>query len=372
MPMKIAEVETIPFALRFAEPYVTARGTLERREMALFRVRTDEGAQGVGEAVPLTLRGGADLGKVAHQLQRVGRRLRGTDVSDMEGEHPLAAAIDFVISHVAGRRLASPARAAVEQALFDLAGRISGEPLWRLLGADEAGPVLCNATLPAGPPEAVARRAEEWTARGFGSLKLKLGVGDDLRQVEAVRTAVGPEARIRVDANGSWSTDEALDVLREIESLGIELVEQPTDSLRSMAAVTRATPIPVAADESVTGSKEAARAARAGACRLATVKLAKVGGIGPSGGIARELPSYLSSALDGPVGIAAAAHLAQALYRGRPDPGLAHGLATQLLFAESIAVRECEVTDGRLVLPEGPGLGVELDESALQAARLSD
>jgi L-Ala-D/L-Glu epimerase len=370
--MKIAEVETIPFALPFAEPYATARGTLERREMALFRVRTDAGTEGVGEAVPLTLRGGADLAKVSRQLRRVGHRLRGTDVSDMEGEHVLAAAIDFVISHVAGRRLAAPARAAVEQALFDLAGRISQQPLWRLLGAETAEPVRCNATLPAGAPDEVARRAEAWTGRGFESLKLKLGVGDDLRQVEAVRAAVGPDVRIRVDANGSWSRDEAQEVLRQIEPLGIELVEQPTDSLRSMAAVAGATRIPIAADESVASSKEAARAARAGACQLATVKLAKVGGIGPSGGIARELPSYLSSALDGPVGIAAAGHLAQALYRGRPDPGLAHGLATQLLFAESVAARECRVSDGHLVLPDGPGLGVELDESALQAARMSD
>ena len=370
--MKIADVETIPFAIPFAEPYATARGTLERREMALFRVRTDEGVEGLGEAVPLTLRGGADLGKVVRQLRRVGHRLSGTDVSEMEGEHPLAAAIDFVISHVAGRRLAPPARAAVEQALFDLAGRISEQPLWRLLGADAGEPVPCNATLAGGPPDHVARLAETWTARGFESLKLKLGVGDDLRQVEAVRSAVGPDARIRVDANGSWTTDEATELLRQIEPLGIELVEQPTDSLRSMAAVARDTAIPIAADESVSSSKEAARAARAGACQLATVKLAKVGGIGPSGGIARELPSYLSSALDGPIGIAAAGHLAQALYRGRPDPGLAHGLATQLLFAESVAARECEVRDGRLVLPDGPGIGVELDDSALQAARLSD
>ena len=100
------------------------------------------------------------------------------------------------------------------------------------------------------------------------------------------------------------------------------------------------------------------------------MKLAKVGGIGPAGAIGAQLPTYLSSSLDGPVGIAAAAHAAQALYRDRDDPGLAHGLATQELFGGTIASVECEVRDGLLHLPEGPGLGVEIDERALERHRL--
>jgi L-alanine-DL-glutamate epimerase-like enolase superfamily enzyme len=134
--------------------------------------------------------------------------------------------------------------------------------------------------------------------------------------------------------------------------------------------VAAATPIPVAADESVTSSREAKKAVQAGACRLATVKLSKVGGTGPAAAIAAELPVYLSSALDGPVGIAAAAHAAQALYRDRDDPGLAHGLATQVLFGETIASLECELREGFLHLPEGPGLAVEIDERALERHRL--
>jgi muconate cycloisomerase len=100
------------------------------------------------------------------------------------------------------------------------------------------------------------------------------------------------------------------------------------------------------------------------------VKLSKVGGIGPAATIAAEVPVYLSSALDGPVGIAAAAHAAQALYRDHEDPGLAHGLATQELFAGTIASAECELREGLLRLPDGPGLGVEIDEEALERHRL--
>jgi L-alanine-DL-glutamate epimerase-like enolase superfamily enzyme len=100
-------------------------------------------------------------------------------------------------------------------------------------------------------------------------------------------------------------------------------------------------------------------------CDAATVKLAKVGGFPAALEIARWLPVYLSSALEGPVGIAAAAHLAQVL----PDAGLAHGLATSMLFAET-AGRGVDLEGPRLHVSDAPGLGVELDEQALQRLRL--
>jgi len=368
--MRIERAELVPLALPFREPYVTARGTLRRREMVLLRLHTDEGLVGLGEAVPLALRGGDDLARVERRLARATRRLSRQDVSDFAGEAALQAAVGAFIHAAAGRRLPPPAAAALEMALFDLAGKATSEPLWRLLGADAPRPVHCNATLVAEDPDRVAESARAWSARGFDTFKLKLGVGDDLRQVATVREAVGEEALIRIDANGSWSREDAIAILGRLEPLEIELAEQPTATLRDMAAVAAATEVPIAADESVSSGKEAARAARAGACELATVKLAKTGGIGGVAGIAKHLPVYLSSALDGPVGIAAAAHAAQAIYREAPDPGVAHGLATQLLFADTIASRECELRDGALSLPDGPGLGVEIDESALARHRI--
>jgi L-alanine-DL-glutamate epimerase-like enolase superfamily enzyme len=349
---------------------VTARGTLERREMILLRLRTDSGHEGLGEAVPLALRGGDSPAAVERGLARAARRLRRADLSDFAGPEPLAAAVDVVIHTVAGRRLPPPAAAAIEIAIFDLAARVARLPLWRLLRADDAEPVRCNATLIAAEPASVAAEAERWAGRGFGTFKLKLGVGDDLEQVAAVREAVGAEARIRVDANASWSVDDAIAILNRLEPLEIELAEQPAAGLRELAAVNEATAVPIAADESVTSRKEAAKAVRAGACELATVKLAKVGGMGRAAGIAAELPVYLSSALDGPVGIAAAAHAAQAIYREAIDPGLAHGLATQELFASTIAARECELDGDLLQIPDGLGHGVEIDDDALAAHRI--
>jgi o-succinylbenzoate synthase len=368
--MRVTEVELVRYALSFARPYATARGTLERREMLLVRLHTDGELQGLGEAVPLALRGGADVGGVGRALHRASRRLRRADLSDFAGPEPLRAAIDAYIHVAAGRRLPGPAKAALEMAILDLAGKASGTPVWRLLGAPEAAPVTCNATLVTGAPREVAADAERWTARGFEAFKLKLGAGDDVAQVRAVREAVGPRARIRVDANGAWSVGEALGVLRLIEPVDIELVEQPVATRREMAELSAATPIRVAADEIVASAKDARRAADAGACELATVKLAKVGGVGEANGIAGHMPIYLSSALDGPVGIAAAAHAAQALPFEGPAAGLAHGLATQLLFSETIASRECAIEGDRLLPPSGPGLGIELDEEALAAHRI--
>jgi L-alanine-DL-glutamate epimerase-like enolase superfamily enzyme len=100
------------------------------------------------------------------------------------------------------------------------------------------------------------------------------------------------------------------------------------------------------------------------------VKLSKAGGVAEARRIAARIPTYLSSALDGPVGIAAAGHAAQVLPDEGPASGIAHGLATQLLYSETIASRACEVRDGLLHLPSGPGLGVELDEKALERHRL--
>jgi L-Ala-D/L-Glu epimerase len=368
--VRITEVETVPYALPFRNEYVTARGALATREMVLLRLRTDEGVEGLGEAVPLTLRGGDTLERVDRALRRSYRRIRRLDPSGLAGPEPLEAAIDAFIHVAAGRRLAGPAAAALEMAIFDLAGKLTDQPVWRLLRGERAEAVRCNATLAAGEPAEVAAEAERWAERGFESFKLKLGAGDDVEQVRAVREAVGPAGRIRVDANGAFPPGEAIELLRDLEPLGIELAEQPSGSLRDLAAVAAASPIPVAADESIASAKEADRAVAAGACSIATAKLSKVGGIGTAGAIAARLPTYMSSALDGPVGIAAAAHAVQAIYRNAEDPGLAHGLATQELFSETVATAEARVSEGHLLLPDGPGLGVQIDEEALEAHRL--
>lgn len=355
--MRLSSVEVIPYALPFKEPYVTARGVLERREMVLLRVRDEDGVVGLGEAVPLALRGGVGLVEVVREL---------------EGWSETREAVD----------LSAPARCAIATARMDLLGR-------RAAGsASTAGPteaVPCNATLVAGAPNEVATQAEGWAVDGFTTFKLKLGAESakilveqgfsrtrDVETVQAVREAVGADARIRVDVNEAWDLETAKRTLAELEPLGIELAEQPVAGMEAMAELAASTSIPLAADESVATLAEAERAAALGACEFTGIKLSKVGGPEEALAIADVLPAYVTSALDGPVGIAAAAQIALSLAETtHPERlHLAHGLATQRLLAETIASVECELRDGMLHLPPGPGLGVEIDEDALQAHRI--
>lgn len=352
--MRISSVEVIPYSLPFREPYVTAAGRLERREMVLLRLRDTDGQVGLGEAVPLSLRGGASLSKVVEDLGNY-ERLETVDEAELERDIGLSA----------------PARCAALTALMDLRGRRAA-----LEGGERskpAPPVPCNATLVSGAPASVAADAERWASEGYSTFKLKLGTGEDVEQVRAVREALGPAVRIRVDANGAWDVETAKRILAELEPLDVELAEQPVATLAEAAELARSTSIPLAADESVTDLAEAEAAVEAKAFELTGVKLSKVGGPEAALEIAELLPAYVSSALDGPVGIAAGAQVAVTLGERSPDAAaatFAHGLATQRLFAATVAAVECELKDGALHMPTGPGLGVEIDESALSAHRL--
>lgn len=347
MATAIAAAEVIPYALPFKERYETAAGALEQREIVLLRIRGADGGFGLGEAVPLSLRGGEPLATVVEEL-------RGWADAPAESCPELSA----------------PARCAVETALIDLEARVAGVPVWKLLGATDAAPIECNATLGAGQPLHVAQRALEWAEAGFGSFKLKVGMGGDADQVALVRRAVGPKAKLRVDANGAWEPDDAVDALNAMhQEARLELAEQPCPTLDGMAAVRDRVEVPLAADESVADRDDARAAVEQGACEMATVKLSKAGGPAAALAVAGVLPVWVSSALDGPVGIAAAAHTVQALPPDG-DAGVAHGLATQHLLAGKIASRRCELEGGFLHLPEGPGLGVEIDDAALERHRL--
>ncbi len=375
--MRIASVEVIPYALPFREPYVTAAGTLDRREMALLRLRSDDGLVGLGEAVPLSLRGATGFAQVVTELEGLAERDR----------------LDEALLASGATGLSPPARCAALTALLDLRGKRAA--VEGMAGQEAPPPVRCNATLVAGDPAAVVSAAERWAADGFSTFKLKLGAetaktrvepgflrSRDVEMVRGVREALGSRVRIRVDANAAWDVETAKRTLGELEPYEVELAEQPVATLEEAMEVARSTSIPLAADESIESRADAERAAAMEACQMTGIKLSKVGGPEAAIEIAEVLPAYISSALDGPVGIAAAAQVAATLAEapdgGNSDPAsasgervaLAHGLATQRLFASTVASVECELRGDMLHPPSGPGLGVEIDEAALDAHRL--
>lgn len=334
--------EVVPYALPFKEPYVTARGSLTRREMVLLRIRDEDGVEGLGEAVPLSLRGGVTIETVVRELEALGPEIE-TEVEE---------------------ELSPPARCALMTAGRDLREKRAGTTA-------ERAPVRCNATLVTGAPAAVAAEAERWAADGFGTFKLKVGAGEDVAQVRAVREALGPEAKIRLDANASWSLEEATEIFTAVEPLGIELVEQPVESIAEAAELARRVGIPLAGDESITSVAEAEESLALSGFPITGIKLSKVGGLEIGDEIAGLMRSYVASALDGPVGIAIGRRLAERVDAGvAVSERLAHGLATQRLFAATIVATECELRGDLLHEAPGPGLGIVIDENALEHHRL--
>ncbi|MBX5468463.1 MAG: mandelate racemase/muconate lactonizing enzyme family protein [Thermoleophilaceae bacterium] len=316
------------------EPFPTATGVVAARELALLELEDDDGLVGYGEAAPLEHYDGVSLEEVIAALAAPG-----------DGGPPQA-------------------RAAEEMALLDLEGRREGRPL----GEPGADAIAVNRTLPAGPPAEAAARAADGVRAGFACFKLKVGLPDDRERVAAVREALGPWPALRIDANGSWSVEQAMESISALAQFDLQLVEQPCATLEELAEVRRAVQVPIAADESIRTADDVRAAAAAGACDVVNVKLASSGGFSAAREALRAarregLGAYLSSTLDGPWGIAAALQLASA-----EDVSLACGLATLELFDSPLAGALAAPHDGLLAVPQGPGLGVTLAPDSLAEA----
>jgi O-succinylbenzoate synthase len=208
--------------------------------------------------------------------------------------------------------------------------------------------VPVNVTVPAvGPEQAHAIVA------GSGCRTAKVKVAEpgqpaaaDLERVEAVRDALGPAGRIRVDANGGWTVDEAARQLRALGRFGLEYAEQPCATLAELAGLRRRTDVPLAADESIRRAEDPRKVRAAGAADIVVLKAAPLGGVAAALEIAADcgLPVVVSSAVESSVGLAAGVALAAAL------PGLPYacGLGTMSLLAGDVTADPLVPVDGAL------------------------
>jgi L-alanine-DL-glutamate epimerase-like enolase superfamily enzyme len=325
-------------------PFSSGHGTVTDRPIVLVTLRAVDGLTGHGEAAPLQSYDGVSVADVLVALD---------DCRPVLAGYPRHAPVADVVARCAEVTTVAPALAAIDLALWDLAGRRTRQPIWRLLGGGPAGaaPIEVNWTIAADDRSGAAREAAEARVAGFATVKLKVGIGDDPGRVAAVRAFGGPQLTIRLDANGAWDHDQAVAALRVLEPSGIELCEEPVHGLAEFAALRAHTSIPLALDES---------ADQAGALDdafgdLVCLKISRCGGIAGTLTAAAKARAagyevYLASTLDGPLGIAAALHCAAVI-----GPRRACGLATLGLFA---GTRDpLPARGGAIALPDGWGLG---------------
>jgi L-alanine-DL-glutamate epimerase-like enolase superfamily enzyme len=325
--------------LQTRHPFTIARGSTTAYRVVRVRLRDTDGVEGWGEAAPSRYYG-ETADTVAAALARLAPALPA-DPSDLEGA-------DAALLRVAPRDAA--ARVAISAALHDLAGKRLGAPLWRLWGLDPARAPLSSFTIGLDTPERMQAKVRE--AAPYPILKIKVGTPDDAAVLRAVREVT--DKPLRVDANAGWTVSEALARLPLLEEMRVELIEQPVapDDLEGLAAVHRASRIPIVADEACRTAADIPRLA--GAVDGINIKLAKCGSLREAlrmVEVARVhgLSVMVGCMIETSLGITAAAHLTPLLDLADLD-------GAALLVKDPFV--GATIDGGRLVLPTGPGLGV--------------
>lgn len=420
--MKISDLTWRVYRVPFRKPFVTAHGPLSERVGVLVSARTDAGYMGHGEIAPLPSQSGASLEEALSALPGVAKALRGCELNvplngdgghrglcgygknslpDGDGEHRRYTQRDedarsecLLASHVAcsanarHRRWGKPSvlMCGLETALLDAIGQASGQSVAALLAHDSSPGKDCGISVPrASVPvntviggatlEEVVAQARDAVKAGFGCLKLKTtGTSEEhISRVAEVRAAIGSEPRLRLDANEGWSFEQASTILPRLAPFAIEYIEQPLPAadLAGMARLRRVSPIPLAADEALTGLESARRVLDTEAADVLILKPQLAGGLLACRDIIqlaseRDVACVITSTLEAGIGVAAALHLAAS----SPTITIPCGLATLDLLEDDLLENGLVIEQGCMAVPRGPGLGVTLDEDALKCYTL--
>jgi len=364
MNLVAAEVETLRLPLR--RPLVTAAGVLAIREGFLLRLTSATGEVGIGEAGPAYWIGEGSLARTADDLRRI---------VDLVRQEPTSAA-GLRARFLAGeavRSCSAAAACALDSALLDLEARRQGVALGALLGEEVAAEVAIAALVGGATPELLMAEVDAALARGFRTVKLKVGsavLADDVACVAAVRQRVGARVGLRLDSNRAWTLGDARRALADFAPFGIEYLEEPLQGAdpEELAALARAAPVPLAVDESIVDAADLQRLVMAGARVQVILKAARVGGPTRLVALAQRaraagLPVIVTDSIESAIGMSIAVHVAAAL----PGPGSAVGLGGAQLLAPAAGAASHPLGVPWL-RPAGPGLvvapGVVVGEGA--------
>jgi muconate cycloisomerase len=367
--VKIRQIETIPVSvpIRPDVAITSSLGSHTRSPFLLLKVHTDEGLIGLGEVSSTARWSGEDHATAQRVIREyLAPALIGEEALDIE------AAVKKM-----GRALAANpfTKAGVELALWDILGKAANLPLYRLLGGAVREVVPLKFSISGASPLKAAQLARWAVERGFKTMKVKVAMGpDDLARVRAVREAIGDEIRLGVDANGGWSPREAVQALRQMLAYRIYFAEQPVPPLdvQWMADVRRQTELPVMADESLYSLQDAMALARSGAADMFSIYIGKSGltaarkiaAVAEAAGLICTIGSNME------LGVATAAMIHLAVSTPAIDAETIPCDILSHLFYDTNLLTQPLVAGAEARAPQGPGLGVELDEESLKRYRV--
>lgn len=363
--MKITDIQAIPIELP-SSGFKSALGVFRAHQYGVVIITTDEGPEGIGE-ISMIWDGNGFL--QCHFVNEVFRPA-------LLGEDPTAInrclrKMDLLVER------GWAARAAVEMALFDIAGKALNTPVYNLLGGRFRDSIVLSRSIGIDRPTEMAKQAARYVEEGFSCVKVKVGLDpdEDLRAVAEIRQAIGPDTLLRVDANMGWRTaKDAIRYIKRMEAYNLHSVEQPVPpgDLETLQLIRNSVDTPIMVDESVWGPRDAFDILRIGAADMLNVYVAESGGLTNASLIFRMaesvgIPCVIGAMPELGVGTAAAVHLGVAM-SNLSDPCDACGV---IYHTVDIANERFEVSAGRIWPPSGPGLGITLDRKALERYRVS-
>lgn len=363
-PTTITAITCDKVFIPFVHQVEWSAGTRPGITRLVVRVETADGTIGLGETICL--------------LEFIEPVLRKTVIPLAIGED--ACDIERLLRKTEGagyyhhKRAMTMARTAVEMACWDIVGKQAGMPLHRLWGGRYRETIPIIGYIQSAEPAVAAREAADFTQRGFGTLKVKLGMGEalDIELIRAVREGAGPAVKIRGDANGAWTIGTAKRQLRKLEPYDLEYVEQPMplEDLTGHAHLRKNTCIPIALDEAAYTLQDVHAIIAAEAADVVVIDPHEAGGLIQARKQAAVceaagIPVTLHSGGECGVSLAAYLHFATTV------PNLTLAIDTQYPnLSADIITRRLDFAEGFMKAPDtGHGLGVALDENALGALK---
>lgn len=368
--MKITRLKIFPITLTVKPEFyiVSSAGPHAISRYVIIAIETDDGITGWGEATVVPLWSGETQdGAMALLHDYFAPLLLGKNPEDIDA---LAAAMDAAAleNHFT--------KAAVEMALFDLAGKARRQPVYELLGgAKNPLEIPIKFSIGLREPEDAANIAAGKVKEGFTAIKLKVGPDPekDLLRVRLVREAIGDKIKLNVDTNGGWNVEESIREIRRYEKFNLAYVEQPTPrwDLHGLAKVRAATGVKIMADEAVFSVWQAEEVVRQKAADLISIYPGKNGGLLKSQKICRiaedaGIGCHLGSNLEWDIGTAAMCHLAAAS-KNVPVKEFPVDILGPLYYSVKPKQKPIQFQNGRVQTPTGFGLGVEINEEEIKA-----